>query len=102
MRSGPVRLSYVPLSSPHPQLAFAIGRRFGNAVARNRARRRLRAAFSAAWTATPSAPAGAYLLMADPVVLTAPFDGLEQAIRSCLGKLEARLGPPLSRTGATP
>lgn len=90
MRSGPVRVSYVSISAAQPQLAFAIGRRFGNAVARNRARRRLRAAFSAAWAATPTAPTGAYLVMADRAVLTAPFSGLEQAVRSCLEKVERR------------
>ncbi len=91
MRSGPVRVSYVSVSAAQPQLAFAIGRRFGNAVARNRARRRLRAAFEGAWAATPSAPTGAYLMTADRAVLTAPFSGLEQAVRSCLVKVEQRV-----------
>lgn len=44
-RSGSVRLSFLPLESENPQVAFAIGRSFGNAVERNRGRRRLRAAF---------------------------------------------------------
>ncbi len=91
MRSGPVRVSYVSVSAAQPQLAFAIGRRFGNAVARNRARRRLRAAFGSAWAASPTAPKGAYLVMADRTVLTAPFDGLEHALRACLTKVEHRV-----------
>lgn len=90
MRSGPVRVSYVSVPAAQPELAFAIGRRFGNAVARNRARRRLRAAFSAAWDASPGAPTGAYLVTADRAVLSAPFSGLVQAVRSCLGKVEER------------
>lgn len=94
MRSGPVRVSYVSVSAAQPQLAFAIGRRFGNAVARNRARRRLRAAFETAWAASPDAPTGAYLMTADRAVLTAPFSGLEQAVRACLAKVEQRAGAP--------
>jgi len=92
VRSGPVRVSYVPVSAAQPQLAFAIGRRFGNAVARNRARRRLRAAFGSAWAASPEAPTGAYLVMADRAVLTAPFSGLEEAVRACLAKVAQRAG----------
>ncbi len=91
MRSGPVRVSYVSVSAAQPQLAFAISRRFGNAVARNRARRRLRAAFGSAWAASPTAPPGAYLVMADRAVLTAPYSGLEHAVRSCLTKVEQRV-----------
>ncbi len=102
MRSGPVRVSYVPVSAGQPQLAFAIGRRFGNAVARNRARRRLRAAFDRAWAASPSAPTGAYLVMADRAVLTAPFAGLEQALGSCLGKVEQRLAARASASAPAP
>lgn len=99
MRSGPVRVSYVSISAAQPQLAFAIGRRFGNAVARNRARRRLRAAFSAAWATTPSARPGAYLVMADRAVLAAPFSGLEQAFRSCLVKVEQRTAASAGEPG---
>lgn len=44
-RAGSVRLSFLPLDVETPQVAFAIGRSFGNAVERNRGRRRLKAAF---------------------------------------------------------
>ncbi len=100
MRSGPVRVSYVSVPAVQPQLAFAIGRRFGNAVARNRARRRLQAAFGSAWAASPSAPSGAYLVMADRAVLTAPFSGLEQAVRSCLAKVEQRVAAVADQAAA--
>lgn len=100
MRSGPVRVSYVSVSAAQPQLAFAIGRRFGNAVTRNRARRRLQAAFRSAWDASPGAPMGAYLMTADRAVLTAPFSGLEQAVRSCLAKVEQRVAGPDAQEAA--
>ena len=44
-RAGPVSLRFLADGSDDPpQVAYAIGRRFGTAVERNRARRRLRAA----------------------------------------------------------
>ncbi|MBW3555518.1 MAG: ribonuclease P protein component [Actinobacteria bacterium] len=61
-RSGPIWIVRAPaLAEGPPRLAFAIGRRVGGAVVRNRLRRQLRAAFAAA------APApGAYLMGAGP------------------------------------
>jgi ribonuclease P protein component len=57
-----------------PQLAYAVGRGVGSAVARNRVRRRLRAAASAC---EPKLGTGvAYLVSAGPEVLTMPFEEL--------------------------
>jgi ribonuclease P protein component len=84
VRSGPVRLSYLPLATSRPQLAFAVGRRFGTAPERNRARRRLRAAFDTAWSSLPGPAAGAYLVTADRSVLALGFDRLVASLRSCL------------------
>ena len=52
-------------------MAYAIGRRFGNAVERNRARRRLRAAI--ALDEALLLPGGAYLVAAERAVMTLPF-----------------------------
>jgi ribonuclease P protein component len=55
-------------------VAYAIGRRFGTAVERNRARRRLRAAI--ALDEALLLPGGAYLVAADRSVMTVPFPTL--------------------------
>lgn len=45
VRSGPLVIRVLDDGSVPPRLGFALGRKFGNAVARNRTRRRLRDAF---------------------------------------------------------
>ena len=63
-------------------MAYAIGRRFGNAVERNRARRRLRAAI--ALDAALLLPGGAYLVSADRSVMTLPFPTLRDHVTTLL------------------
>jgi ribonuclease P protein component len=46
-----------------PQVGYAIGRRVGNAVVRNRLRRRLRAIVS---EVAPNLPVGAYMVVSGP------------------------------------
>jgi len=87
VRSGPIRMMYVPLPSEHPQLAMAMGRRFGNAVERNRARRRVRAAFAAGWQPGRS-PMGAFLVSGNRQLLTARFSSIVEATSDCLTQLE--------------
>ena len=80
-------MTYLSVASEHPQLAFGLGRRFGNAVERNRARRRLRAAFETAWRSLDdAAPPGVFLMTADRPVLSAGFDTLVGSVESCLRK----------------
>lgn len=63
-------------------MAYAIGRRFGNAVERNRARRRLRAAI--ALDQALLLPGGAYLVAADRTVMTIPFTTLREHLTTLL------------------
>ena len=63
-------------------MAYAIGRRFGTAVERNRARRRLRAAI--ALDAPLLLPGGAYLVAADRSVMTLPFPTLRDHMTTLL------------------
>ena len=95
VRHGSVRLNHLPLDTPDPQVAFALGRSFGNAVERNRGRRRLRAAFIDAFSARPSTQAtttlrGAYLLTGNRGLMTARYDVLVADVNRCLDKLNAK------------
>ena len=63
-RSGPLTVSYLPQPRwDRPEVGYAIGRRVGNAVERNRLRRRLRAIVS---EEAPNLPVGAYMVVASP------------------------------------
>jgi ribonuclease P protein component len=63
-------------------VAYAIGRRFGTAVERNRARRRLRAAI--ALDEALLLPGGTYLLAADRIIMTLPFPTLRDHVTTLL------------------
>src|SRR3954452_21284577 len=85
-RSGPVSVTAVPDPSlDPPRVAFAIGRRTGNAVTRNRVRRRLRAAASAS-----PPPAGLYLVQAGPGATTIGFDELSTHLETAVGAANRR------------
>jgi ribonuclease P protein component len=67
-RRGPLSIRYLPQPAGEPpRVAYAIGRRVGNAPTRNRLRRRLRAVLQA--EAGRLAP-GAYLVAAGPAAVT--------------------------------
>jgi ribonuclease P protein component len=65
-------------SDDPPRVAYAIGRRAGSAVERNRIRRRLRAAV--AGCSHDLVPGGAYLFGAERAVLTVGFADLRAAV----------------------
>jgi ribonuclease P protein component len=78
-RSGPLTVSWMPVPSwSRPLVAFAIGKRVGKAVVRNRLRRRLKEAFRL----DASLPAGAYLVRAQPDAAGLDFRSLQQHL-SC-------------------
>jgi ribonuclease P protein component len=63
VRSGPLLLSWAPAPAGQPPcLGYAIGKKTGNAVVRNRLRRRLREAARR----SPGLPPGIYLIRARP------------------------------------
>ncbi len=76
-----VRRITLPESSP-PQVAFAIGRTVGNAVTRNRLRRRLRAMLSD--HVDRLQPGAAYLIGADARAVTATAAELDRSLAVCL------------------
>ncbi len=74
-RVGPVSLRFSNRGSTDPpRVSYAVGRRVGSAVERNRVRRRLRAAVAA--SADQLVGGGAYLVEAERPVLTLAFSEL--------------------------
>lgn len=71
-RCGALTVISAPASGNPGRVAFVASRRVGNAVARNRAKRRMRAAYECV---TPN-PALDLILSATPLVLDRSFDQL--------------------------
>lgn len=73
-----------PASEP-PRVAYAVGRRAGGAVARNRLRRRLRAATRA--HSSELTPGRAYLISAVGAACTATYAQLSDSLHDALRAL---------------
>ena len=73
-----------------PRVAYAVSRRVGGAVARNRIRRRLRAVVRA--EAARLEPACAYLISAGPTAIDAPFSELRATFRAILADMAGHSG----------
>ena len=86
-RAGALWLAWVPAEGPAAQarVAFAIGKRVGNAVVRNRVRRRLRAVFSA--LPASAVPAGDYLVGAQPEAAGLTFAELSSLVSGLLASV---------------
>ncbi len=92
-------MTFIPVPTGHPQLAFGLGRRFGTAVERNRARRRLRAAFHQVEAGAGQPVAlGAYLVSADRSALDVPFPSLVGSVGRCLSQVHERVPATVGRT----
>lgn len=93
-------MSYLEVADlTDPQIAFALSRRFGNAVERNRGRRRLRDAFSESWVRASDRPeAGTFLLTGSRRLLTDDFADLVKDVDRCLARL-TRPSPSLPEGG---
>ena len=81
-KAGPVRIRQVRGGPGPPRVAYAIGTRAGNAVARNRLRRRLRAAIRD--QAALLEPGSAYLVSAESQAATMSYVALCEAIGRAL------------------
>jgi len=64
-----------------PEVGVVAGRKVGNAVRRNRAKRRLREAVAR----VPLQPGAAYIVIASPPVVDAPFDRLVEWVADAVG-----------------
>jgi ribonuclease P protein component len=82
-RRGPISMTFLPGdSSTPPRVAYAVGRRVGGAVVRNRVRRRLRAATLA--HRAELQPGGAYLFGAGPSAASASYAEINAAMGELL------------------
>jgi ribonuclease P protein component len=94
-RAGPVTIVHLAALSGSdrparpPQVAFAIGRKVGSAVVRNRVRRRLRAVMAdlAGSPDSPVAP-GTYLVSVGPEVVSLSYVELKAIVNTALQRLE--------------
>ena len=93
-RSGPVTVRHAPgpRTGTECLVAFAIGRRTGTAVVRNRIRRRLRAALTEL-SRRGTVPAGAVVVTAGPSVASAPFAEVEAHLARALARASSLLRP---------
>jgi ribonuclease P protein component len=84
-RRGPVTVVYLPPThaGTTPRVAFAINRKVGNAVARNKVRRRLRSIVGELdREADGGLPGGTYLLTVRPEVTSLSYRDLTTRVRS--------------------
>ena len=85
-RRGPLTVRFVRLPDGPPRVAYAVGRRVGGAVVRNRLRRRLR---HLVHDLAPSLPSGAYLIAAAPAATTLESDELRRALEAAVHEVIA-------------
>ena len=87
-RSGPLTVAFISQNNRSQcEVAYAINRILGNAVTRNRLRRRLRSILSGH---TPPLPAGAYLIRTGPEAPLLAFDELKVAMSQALEQVVRR------------
>lgn len=95
VRRGPFTVTFVPAAQPAPpQVAYAIGRKVGGAVVRNRLRRRLRAVVS---ELAPQLAPGAYLVGVAPEAASLSFGELQAIVSEAFQAVTA-VSAPRSRS----
>ncbi len=83
--------------APRPRVGFTVTKKIGDAVERNRIRRRLKEALRRAGAVAPS-PGHDYVLMARREALTRPFAALIADIERAFAQM-SRLEPPVGAAG---
>lgn len=93
---------FVPEPGGRPRFAWAVGRKVGGAVVRNRLRRRLREVVEALARSGSVAP-GAYLVSVSPDAVHLSFDELKENVAATLRAAGSGSGPDDRSDGrATP
>jgi ribonuclease P protein component len=90
VRRGPITVTFAPSDADPPQVAYAIGRKVGGAVVRNRLRRRLRAIVA---ELGPALPRGAYLVGATAEAAGLTFGELRLVVAEAVQALEIEQRP---------
>lgn len=85
-RTGPLTVLVAEPPGEHPVLAFAVPRRVGGAVVRNRVRRRLREA-ARQLDAEGELPTRAYLVVVHPPAAGSSYQQLLAALRTVAGRV---------------
>jgi ribonuclease P protein component len=92
--SDSVIVQYLPIATPRAQCGFTATKKIGNAVIRNRAKRRLRAAMDLLQTDKTLNPAH-IVLIARNTTATCDWDKLVKDTKWCLKRLEALSPKPV-------
>jgi ribonuclease P protein component len=95
VRVGPITVVHLSAEDDdgRVRLAFAVGRRVGSAVVRNRVRRRIRAVVTGLVREGVLAP-GAYLVVVAPPGATLPYAQLAAIVASALRRVGRGVGEP--------
>ena len=81
-RRGPLSVTWLPAEAPGPpRVAYAIGRKVGGAVERNRLRRRLRAIVA---TEAPNLATGSYLVGATAEASSLGVEELQTIVKQAM------------------
>ena len=86
-------MTFVPATDGPPRFAYGIGRRVGPAVARNRVRRRLRAAARQLAESPPGLAPGAYLVTVSPQIVGATYEELRRGLGEACAAATAAAPP---------
>jgi ribonuclease P protein component len=91
VRRGALAVTFLAEEAGGPtRVAYAIGKRTGGAVVRNRLRRRLRAVIAELAATTELVPSGAMLVSAGPELTARSAEELRNEVRCLLEALERR------------
>ena len=101
---GPVSVAFVrpagrPAAHGAPRVGFSVARTCGNAVVRNRIRRRFRAAVR---ESAATLPAGSYLVRGTAEAATVPFGSLVAAVHEAMAGAAARASRTTGTGAAAP
>ena len=96
-RRGPVTVTYLPAGagSTATRVAFGVSRKVGNAVTRNRTRRRLRSVMQGLDVSPDGLRPGTYLLTTRPEVVDVDYRRLAELVAAACSESSQASGKPV-------